>query len=286
MARDSDGRLADHAEPALLLVPGLLCLVFAYFLPVGLLVAESFVASGSEGQEAFTLAPYLRFFTDSYYHGVMARTFRLALTTTLVTLVLGFPIALIMARRPGRVAVWLGILVIMPLMVSVVVRTFGWMVLMGRGGLLSDLARGLGIGGRRFVFMRTESGIVIALAQVLLPFMTLTLYGVVARIEPVLEQAARVMGAGFFTTLWRVTLPLSLPGIVAGSLLVFALSISSFITPSLIGGVRLPVLAGSIYQEALITIDWSFAAAQSMILLVTVLLIIVPYTMLARTRYA
>jgi putative spermidine/putrescine transport system permease protein len=115
--------------------------------------------------------------------------------------------------------------------------------------------------------------------------MTLTLYGVVARIEPALEQAARTMGAGFFRTLWQVTLPLSLPGIVSGSLLVFALSISSFITPTLVGGVRLPVLAGSIYQQALITIDWPFAAAQAMILLVAVLLIIVPYSLLARTRY-
>lgn len=285
MTPTTDRRPADHAEPALLLAPGLLCLVLAFFLPVGLLVAQSVVTTDEAGRTLFTVEPYLRFFTDGYYHAVMARTFRMALTVTLVTLVLGFPIALIMARNPGRIAIWLGILVVMPLMISVVVRTFGWMVLMGRGGLLSDIAGGLGIGGRRFVLMRTETGTVIALAQVLMPFMTLTLYGVVARIDPLLEQASRVMGAGYFTTLWRVTLPLSLPGIVSGSLLVFALAISSFITPTLIGGVRLPVLAASIYQQALTTIDWPFAAAQAMILLVAVLLVIVPYSLLARTRY-
>lgn len=281
----ADRRLGDVVEPGLLLAPGLLCLLLAFFLPVGLLVAESFVTRLNGAAAALTFEPYLRFFIDEYYQGVMLRTFRLALLTTLITLLLGFPIALIMARNPGRVAIWLGVLVIMPLMISVVVRTFGWMVLMGRGGLLSELARELGLGGRRFVLMRTETGVVVALGQVLLPFMTLTLYGVVARIEPVLEQAARVMGAGYFTTLWRVTLPLSLPGVVAGSLLVFALSISSFITPTLIGGVRLPVLAGSIYQQALVTFDWPFAAAQAMILLVAVMLIVVPYTTLARTRY-
>lgn len=274
------------AEPALLLLPGLLCLVLAFFLPVGLLVASSVVAAGPDGAARLTLEPYLRFFSDAYYLSVMGRTFRLSLITTLVCAGLGFPIAYIMARASPRAALWLGILVVMPLMVSVVIRTFGWMVLTGRGGALPDLAAALGLPPRAFVLMRTEPGLVLALAQVLLPFMTLTLYGVVARIEPALEQAARTMGAGFFGALWRVTLPLSLPGLVSGSLLVFALSISSFITPTLVGGVRLPVLAGSIYQQALITIDWPFAAAQAMILLLAVLLVIVPYTMLARTRFA
>jgi putative spermidine/putrescine transport system permease protein len=272
-------------EPVLLLLPGLACLAFAFFLPAGLLLAYSFYEPRPGGGSTLGLGQYARFFADPYYLGVIGRTFRIALVVTLICLCLGFPIAYIMARVRPRLALWLGILVIMPLMVSVVIRTFGWMVLMGRGGFLSTLADSLGLEGRRFVFMRTETGMVIALAQVLMPFMVLTLYGVVARVERELEEAARTMGSGFFGTLWRVTIPLSLPGVVSGSLLVFALSISSFITPSLVGGVRLPVLAGSIYQQALVTVDWSFAAAQAVILLVAVLLIIVPYTMLARRRY-
>ena len=278
--------IGQTSEPALLLAPGLVCLLALFFLPVGLLVAESFVTVGTEGARALGLSHYARFFADDYYLGVMWRTFRLSFVITAVTLVLGFPIAYIMARGSGRVAMWLGILVIMPLMVSVVIRTFGWMVLMGRGGLLVEVGQWLGFGGRRFQLMRTEAGIVIALGQVLLPFMTLTLYGVVAGIDRRLEEASRTMGAGFFGTLARVTVPLSLPGIVSGSLLVFALSISSFITPALVGGVRLPMLASSIYQQALTTMDWSFAAAQAMILLLAVLLVIVPYTMLARTRHS
>lgn len=281
-----DGPIGGASEPALLLAPGLFCLLVLFFLPVGLLVAESFVSVTEEGERVLSLAHYLRFFSDEYYLGVMWRTFRLSLIITFVTLALGYPIAYIMARSAAWVALWLGILVIMPLMVSVVIRTFGWMVLMGRGGLLVDIAQGLGIGGRRFQLMRTEAGIVIALGQVLLPFMTLTLYGVIAGVDRRLEEAARTMGAGFFGTLWRVTVPMSLPGIVSGSLLVFALSISSFITPALVGGVRLPMLASSIYQQALTTMDWPFAAAQAMILLIAVLLVIVPYTMLAKTRAA
>lgn len=277
--------LARALEPGLLLLPGLACLAFAFFLPVGLLLTYSFYEPAPEGGSELGLGQYARFFEDAYYLAVIGRTFRLALIVTLICLCMGFPIAYIMARVRQRLALWLGILVIMPLMVSVVIRTFGWMVLMGRAGFLSTLAHSLGLEGRNFVLMRTETGMVIALAQVLLPFMVLTLYGVVARVESELEEAARTMGSGFFGTLWRVTIPLSLPGVVAGSLLVFALSISSFITPSLVGGVRLPVLAGSIYQQALVTVDWSFAAAQAVILLVAVLLVIVPYTMLARRRY-
>jgi putative spermidine/putrescine transport system permease protein len=272
-------------EPGLLLGPGLLCLIFAYFLPTGLLLVASVLGTGAEGEATFTLEHYRRFFLDTYYLSVLERTFRLSLIITLITLGLGFPIAYIMARAGARTALWLGLLVITPLMVSVVIRTFGWMVLIGRGAALPTLAETLGLNGRDFVLMQTEAGIVLALAQVLLPFMTLSLYGVVAQVDVELERAARSMGCSFLGALWRVTLPLSLPGVVAGSLLVFALSISSFITPNLIGGVRLPMLASSIYQQALVTVDWPFAAALSVILLLTVLAIVVPYTTVTRSRY-
>jgi putative spermidine/putrescine transport system permease protein len=272
-------------EPGLLLGPGLLCLIFAYFLPTGLLLVTSVLGTGTEGEATLTLEHYRRFFLDTYYLSVLERTFRLSLIITVTTLALGFPIAYIMARAGARTALWLGLLVITPLMVSVVIRTFGWMVLIGRGAALPTLAEALGLNGRDFVLMQTETGIVLALAQVLLPFMTLSLYGVIAQVDAELEQAARSMGCSFLGALWRVTLPLSLPGVVAGSLLVFALSISSFITPNLIGGVRLPMLASSIYQQALVTVDWPFAAVLSVILLLTVLAIVVPYTMVTRSRY-
>jgi putative spermidine/putrescine transport system permease protein len=130
--------------------------------------------------------------------------------------------------------------------------------------------------------MHTETGIVIAMVQVLLPFMTLTLLGVTSRIDRDLEEAARTLGYGFYGTIRHVIFPLNLPGVVSGSLLVFALSISSFITPTIVGGLRLPVLAGSIYQQITSTLDWSFAAAESVILLIAVMLIIIPYTMFMR----
>ncbi len=115
------------------------------------------------------------------------------------------------------------------------------------------------------------------MVQVLLPFMVLSLLGVLSRLDPRLEEAARTMGCTFLQSLGRVVLPLSMPGLVAGSLLVFTLSASSFITPSLLGGARIEVLAGSIYKSVTQTLDWNFAAAQSVILFVGLALVLIPY---------
>jgi len=174
---------------------------------------------------------------------------------------------------------------VLPLMTSVVVRTFGWIIVLGRGGPIADLLMLTGQGAPDATLLHTETGINIAIVQLLLPFMTLTTLGVIGGIHRHLEEAARTMGAGFYRTLRHVVLPLSMPGLVSGSLLVFALSISSFVTPNLVGGVRLPVMAGAIYQQATSTLDWQFAAAQSTLLLAAVLGLLVPYLALMRTRH-
>ena len=132
--------------------------------------------------------------------------------------------------------------------------------------------------------MQTETAIVIGMVQVLLPFMTLSILGVVTRIDTRLEEAARTMGCTFLQSLRTVVLPLALPGIVAGSLLVFTLSASSFVTPNLLGGSRIQVLAASIYRSVTQTLDWPFAAAQAVILFVGILIILVPYARLGGGR--
>ncbi len=205
------------------------------------------------------------------------RTFRLSLIITVVCVALGFPLAVIMSRAGPRTRTVLLILIVLPLMTSVVIRTFGWLVILGPGGLLSLVLTQTGLADRPVSLMHTEAGVVIAMVQVLLPFLVLTTLGSMNRIPPDLEFAVRTMGAGFFASLRHVTLPLSLPGLVSGSLLVFALSISSFITPSLVGGVRLPVMASSIYQQVTGSFDWGFAAALSVALLAVTLVVIVPY---------
>ncbi len=267
---------ASRIEAAALIAPGVALLLVAFVLPVLQLLSVSVV--GADG--SFSLDAYARLISDAFYFGVTARTLRVAALITFITLLLGYPLAYIAARGSPRLALWISVLVITPLLTSVVIRTFGWLVVLGRNGLLAQILQPLGVVDAGFALMRTETGVVIALAQVLLPFMVLTLIGSIRAVDVRLEEAARTMGASFGMTLARVTIPMSLPGIVGGSLLVFALSISSFITPALVGGPRLPFLAGSIFESATATLDWPFAAAQSALLLMAVLLLFIPATLL------
>lgn len=267
-------------EPAFLILPGLAFLLIAFFFPalhmLGLsLVGENGLADG------LTIQHYAKLVQDDFYLGVALRTFRLAIIITVICLITGFPLALIMSRASPAIRSTLIILVVLPLMTSVVIRTFGWLVILGPGGGLSWVLKNVGLIDRPISLMHTESGIVIAMVQVLLPFLVLTTLGSINKIPQDLNGASRVMGAGFFKSIWHVTLPLSVPGLVSGSLLVFALSISSFITPSLVGGVRLQVMAGSIYQQVTGSFDWGFGAALSVVLLAATLMVILPYMALS-----
>ncbi|WDR01532.1 ABC transporter permease [Devosia algicola] len=211
----------DRTESLLLALPGLLLLVLAFFLPIGQMLVLSI--SGPDGP---TLSHFARFLSDPFYLGILWRTVRLSLLITVICALIGFPLAYIMARVGPRLRLWLVVMVILPLMTSVVVRTFGWMVLLSRSGLIPELLRDMGLVGRSFALMQTEAAIVIGMVQVLLPFMTLSILGVITRIDGRLEEAARTMGCSFLQSFRTVVLPLSLPGIVAGSLLCFTLSTS------------------------------------------------------------
>ncbi|MFG6661107.1 MULTISPECIES: ABC transporter permease [Rhodobacterales] len=262
----------------ILVAPGLVLLCLVFLVPVGSILFLGI--RDSEGQA--TTEHLARFLGDPYYLSVAWRTVRLSLIITVICAVAGFPLAYIMARGKPRLRMWLIIAVTLPLMTSVVVRTFGWMVIFGRNGLLPDFLHSLGLVGRNFTLMQTETAVVIGMVQVLFPFMVLSILGVIMRIDPRLEEASRVMGCSFLTSLRRVVLPLSTPGVVAGALLVFTLSASYFITPALLGGPRVPMLASSIYEAATKTLDWQFAAAQAIILLAGVMALMIPYAKLTR----
>ncbi|NIX75023.1 ABC transporter permease [Microvirga terricola] len=273
--------MRDRVEDLALAGPGILLLALAFVLPIAEMLGLSILGTHRE----LTLEHFIRFLSDPYYLGIVWRTIYLSLLITAICAAIGFPLAYVMARIRPALRLWLIVLIILPLMTSVVVRTFGWMVLLGRGGLIPFTLWKLGFVGRNFTLMHTEAAIVIGMVQVLLPFTTLSILGVVMKIDRRLEEASRTMGAGFFATLRIVILPLAMPGILAGSLLAFTLSVSSFVTPSLLGGVRLPVVAASIYDAATKTLEWNFAAAQSVILLVGVLLALTPYIKLSGRRH-
>jgi putative spermidine/putrescine transport system permease protein len=257
-----------------LLSPSIALLCGAFLFPLGQVLVLSFVPP-QEGMSVW--ANFQRFFADDYYLSVAYRTLRLSAIIALVCVLVGFPLAYAISKASRRLRLFLLIVTVLPLMTSVVIRTFGWMIVFGRGGVLSDMLRAIGVPGSSSVLLHTETGLVIAMVQVMLPFMVLTTLGVINSIHPHLEEASRTMGAGFYRTLSSVMLPLSMPGITSGAILVFTLSISSFVTPSLVGGVRLPVIAGAIYQEATRNLDWGFAAAQSTLLLTGAMVLLLPY---------
>lgn len=272
--------MSDRTENLLLALPGLLLLALAFLLPIGQMLVLSV-----QGDNGPTPEHFARFLLDPFYLGILWRTVRLSLVITVICALIGFPLAYIMARVSPRMRLWLTIMVILPLMTSVVIRTFGWMVVLTRSGLIPTVLRDMGLVERNFALMQTETAIVIGMVQVLLPFMALSILGVLTRIDERLEEAARTMGCSFLQTIRVVVLPLSLPGIVAGSLLCFTLSASSFVTPNLLGGARIQVLAASIYKSVTQVLDWPFAAAQAVILFAGILLVLAPYIRLTRQEH-
>jgi putative spermidine/putrescine transport system permease protein len=269
-------------EPALLLVPGVLALLAAFLLPIAQVLAFAFFKDGRLSPDALDLSAWGRMFADDYHLRVGLRTLKLGALVTAFTLLIGYPLALVIDAASQRGKALLLLALVLPLMTSVVVRTFGWLVILGRGGPLARGLRELGLVPANFQLAYTETGTVIAMVQVLLPYMVLVLVGVLGGIDRRLLEAARAMGAGRWSALRHVVLPLSLPGVLAGSVIVFAVTVSSFITPVLIGGLKLPVLATGVFQSAVAYNDWPLAAAQATALFLLVALVLLPAGLGAR----
>ena len=250
--------------------------------PLALMAAVS-VARQSFGQFewTFTLHHYVRFFSDTYYVGVLWDTLVLGAGVTAVALLLGYPLAYHLARTRSRVKPLLLVAVLSPLLVGIVIRCYGWMILLADRGLINATLVEHGWITRPLPLMYNRFGVGIALVHVFLPFMVLSLTGVLKRIEPALEEAAQTLGASPRRAFVEVTLPLSLPGVLAGSLLVFSLAISSFVVPILLGGFKVHVLPIIVYEQILSVFDWPFGAANAFILLVISVAIIAGYIKMA-----
>ena len=250
-----------------LLAPGLTVLTLFLLVPLGLIVVIS-VFTYSPTQiwlPPVTTANYVKFF-DPYYLGVTWTTVRIGLVTTLVCALLGYPLAYFLARLRSR---WLGLclfLLITPLMVSSVIRIFGWLVILGRQGLVNTALGAVGFA--RVDLLYNEPAVVVGLTELLLPFMVLPLMTAIETIPRSVEEAARNLGAGSFALFQRVLLPLSLPGLVSGALLVYSVSISALVTPALMGGRKTRMLGNLVYDEVLTSMNWPFASAIAVVLLI------------------
>lgn len=259
-------RTIHKALFALLAAPTALLGVFLVLPMLGLFRSSFYEGSGPMGS-GWTLAQYAKFASDSYYIQVLMDTIGFGLAATLISLVIGFPVGYALARMPPEKRRWRLLVVIMPLTLSLVVVVFGWLVILGRTGLFNTLLVGLGLleSPQRLLFSR--GAVLLVLVQQFLPFMILSIMSVVTQISPDLEQASANLRANRFRTFRRVVLPLAIPGILAGSTLVFILTVSAFITPRLIGGSRIQMIGSLIFEQVLTVLNWPFAAALSFMLL-------------------
>jgi putative spermidine/putrescine transport system permease protein len=232
------------------------------------------------GEATLTLLKYARIFGDPFYRGVAVNSLTMAVAVTALTVLLGYPAAYYLVRFRSRYRHILFVALISPLIISVVVRTLGWLLLLGAEGPAQHLVQLLGLGPRQLLFNRTA--IIVGLTHVFLPLMILVIAGTLAGVDRRLEDAARVLGASPARTFWKITLPLSLPGIVAGSVLVFSVSMGAYLTPFFLGGGRIQLAAVVIYDETLVVVDWPAAAALATLLLVGVLGLLAGYVALMR----
>lgn len=231
----------------------------------------------------FTLGHYLSVLTDEYYLEIFLRTFRVAALATAICVVIGVPEAYILSRmgNPWR-SVFL-LVVLAPLLVSVVVRAFGWSMLLGPEGPINAALVALGIGRVRLLY--TEWTVIVALVHVMLPFMVIPVWTSLQKLDPAVEQAALSFGASRPTTILRIVAPQILPGILSGSLIVFGLSASAFAIPGLLGGRRLKMVATIVYDQYLSDLNWPMGAAVAVLLLAANLIIMLTYHRLVEGHY-
>ncbi|MFL5133311.1 MAG: ABC transporter permease [Microvirga sp.] len=256
--------------------PSLMLLLGAFLAPLAFLVPVSFrpYVPGRGIGEGFTGEHYVRFFTDLYYLEIFGRTILLGAIVTTMTLLVGYPLAYFLARTKSRWRSWLTILVVFPLLLNLVVRTFGWIALLANRGLINETLSAVGLieGPLRLMFNFT--GLLIGLTHIFLPFMVLLLVSAIQTIDRSVEEAARVLGASWSETFLKVTLPLSTPGILSGSILVFVLTISALVTPRLLGGPTYKVMSTLIYEQFMSLLNWPRGSAMATILTVVAIAII------------
>lgn len=265
------------------------------FIAVGLLAPlvilfryslNGFVAETKTMVEALTIQNYITFFTDPYYTGALLTTVRIALLVTLICLILGFPLAYVVARTQSRFKHLLIIAIVLPLFVGNSVRAAGWMVVFGNKGFFNASLMGLGVISTPIEIMFTEKAVIIGIIAVNLPFMVLSLQSVIESIDRAVEEAAFSLGAPPITMFRRVLWPLALPGILAGTILTFILAMNAYATPFLLGGPLFKMMAPVIYNEFTQKTNWPFGGAIAFILMAVTLSLTIAANTLLRRRGA
>lgn len=276
------GQSAGTSSYAWLLSPALVIIVLLQFIPLLTLFRYSFNEFSPRELmiDAFTLENYARFFTEPYFQGVMWNTLLMAGACTISALVFGFPVALFLARVSSRVKSIALVLILFPLLVGNVVRAAGWMSVFGRSGMVNYFLVKFGITDAPIEIMYSHFAVYVGLVGVMLPFMILALHSVLEGMDFNLVSAAHNLGAGPVRTFFRVTFPLSLSGVAAGSVLVFMLSMNAYATPVLLGGSQFRMMTPVLYNQMSVASNWPFGAALAFILVAITFVVTTTATLL------
>jgi putative spermidine/putrescine transport system permease protein len=289
-ARRAEGEGRSQAlSAAVLLAPATIFVAICLLAPLAILFRYSlndFVAAKKMMVEAVTVANYIRFFSDPYYTAILWTTVRISVTVTAVCLVLGFPLAYVVARTQSRFKHLLIILIVLPLFVGNAVRAAGWMTVFGNKGFLNATLMGLGLIDTPLEIMFTEKAVVIGIIAVNLPFMVLSLQSVIEGIDRAVEEAAFSLGAPPLVMFRRVLWPLALPGILSGTILTFILAMNAYATPFLLGGPLFKMMAPLVYNQFTQQSNWPFGGAIAFILMAVTLTLTVTANLIFQRRSA
>ena len=262
-------------RPFWLLSPGLLWLVVFMILPVLFMVAVSFWSSGYYGTRPdFTFKSYIRIFQSPLYVGQLLKTLRIGLEATALSLLISYPIAYIISRAKGSGKALLILMLFLPFWASYVVRAFVWLPILGRNGAINSALMAIGVIDQPLDWLLyNEGSVLLGLVYVYTLFLALPIYMSLEKIDPKLIEAATDLGARPFRVFWEVLLPLSMPGVVSGCIMVFLLTMSAYVTPQLLGGPQGIMIGNIIASQFLSSNDWAFGSALSVILVVVVMLL-------------
>lgn len=278
-------RRRERLRVLLLAGPGAVWLLLFFLVPLAIVLAYSFARRGAYGTIAwsFTLENYVRFF-DWLYIRVFLVSVWLALLTTIICLVIGYPFAYVIARSSRRWRNVLLVLVLIPFWSNFLVRTYAIMLLLRADGLINSALQWLGLIDRPLTMLFTPFAVVLGLVYGYLPFMILPIYASIEKFDFTLAEAAQDLGANAWQVFWRVLLPLTSPGVLAGSILVFIPSVGAFVTPDLLGGGKVVMIANLINQQFLTVRHWPFGSAISFVLMAVILAATMLYFRIGETR--
>lgn len=254
-----------------LAIPAIFVILLVVIIPVGWLFYLSFI--GDDGQ--FTLEHYQKMVEYKSYYRVFLNTFKVSILTTLICIVIGYPMAYFLAQLPARWAGFFMLAVLLPFWTSLLVRTYAWLVLLQRKGILNEFAMDIGLWEKPVKLVHNLTGTLIGMAHIMLPFLVLPLYNAMKKIDRDLMQASANLGASPAKSFWQIYFPLSLPGMVAGSLIVFVLCLGFYVTPAVLGGGRVVMVATQITSILENQFNWGAASSLGVVLLIATVLVLI-----------